>query len=248
MKYCKNCGQQAVDQRRYCSNCGEYFSEEGFFVKEELIKFCPSCGNYVDKNYCPHCGTYVKKVSVITGNPVADAIMKKTSKLKNKVTHKIMEYKWPLLLVMLVVVVVVWANVNSMHDKKDSVNWVHYSENGQVGFKDTKGNIKIEAEYSDAGNYTKNGLVKVQDDYERWGFIDYQGHYICGDYLEVGDFADNGLARVHDEESDLWGYINSKGEMVIEPQFLKAEDFSSDGTARVYTVSCQWKYIDRYGN
>ena len=81
MKYCKNCGQQAADKSRYCSSCGEYFSEEGFSVKEESIKFCQSCGSKTEKCYCPNCGTYAKKISFEKGKSIANTFLKKASKL-----------------------------------------------------------------------------------------------------------------------------------------------------------------------
>ena len=83
MKYCKNCGQQAADKSRYCSSCGEYFSEEGFSVKEESLKFCQSCGSKTDKYYCPNCGAYAKKISFRKGKSIANIFLKTASKVQN---------------------------------------------------------------------------------------------------------------------------------------------------------------------
>ena len=44
-----------------------------------------------------------------------------------------------------------------------------------------------------------------------------------------------------------WGYINEKGNVVIEPQFDLVEDFSENGLARV-KVNGKWGYIDEKGN
>ncbi len=49
------------------------------------------------------------------------------------------------------------------------------------------------------------------------------------------------------EQEDLWGYKNSSGQVVIMPQFVMAEDFSSEGIAAVADVK-GWAYIDQRGN
>ena len=46
---------------------------------------------------------------------------------------------------------------------------------------------------------------------------------------------------------DKWGYINQKGEYVINPQFESA-DYFCDGLALVETVDKKWGYIDKKGN
>ena len=53
------------------------------------------------------------------------------------------------------------------------------------------------------------------------------------------------LFRARDEQG-LWGYINAKGEWVIEPQFDHATDFYASDYAMV--ESGGWGFIDRNGN
>ena len=59
-----------------------------------------------------------------------------------------------------------------------------------------------------------------------------------------------GLAAV--QQGKLWGYIDTKGNMVIKPQFVRAEYFF-DGLARVWkpgahgTYASLWGYIDKTG-
>ena len=55
--------------------------------------------------------------------------------------------------------------------------------------------------------------------YHYWGFINREGKY----FDNVWDFSE-GLARVR--IGNKWGYINRAGEVVIEPQFYRASDFS----------------------
>lgn len=54
-----------------------------------------------------------------------------------------------------------------------------------------------------------------------------------------------GLAKYKD--GNLWGHINNKGEIVIQPQWAYAADFY-DGLAAVKTAEGKWGYIDILGN
>lgn len=48
---------------------------------------------------------------------------------------------------------------------------------------------------------------------------------------------------------DKWGYIDSSGEYVIEPQFLYAGPFSDEGLAAVQDAESElWGYIDNFGD
>jgi len=49
------------------------------------------------------------------------------------------------------------------------------------------------------------------------------------------------------EQNEMWGYKNSSGQVVIEPQFEMAEDFTAEGIAAV-ADSKGWAYIDKKGN
>lgn len=53
-----------------------------------------------------------------------------------------------------------------------------------------------------------------------------------------------GLAKYKD--GNLWGHINNKGEIVIQPQWAYAADFY-DGLAAVQTTEGKWGYIDTLG-
>jgi hypothetical protein len=53
-------------------------------------------------------------------------------------------------------------------------------------------------------------------------------------YKEAGSFHE-GLAYAKDEETKLYGYIDTNGNLVIPYKFNYGEDFSEDGIALVYT-------------
>ena len=48
------------------------------------------------------------------------------------------------------------------------------------------------------------------------------------------------------EKDGKWGYAGSRGEVVIPPRFLIAQDFSSEGIAAIVDQA-GWAYIDRTG-
>jgi len=61
------------------------------------------------------------------------------------------------------------------------------------------------------------------------------------------DISDNGLLAPAQNSDKLWGYINVKGEWVIEPNFMSASCFS-DGYAMVLDQYYEYAVIDRSGN
>jgi hypothetical protein len=66
---------------------------------------------------------------------------------------------------------------------------------------------------------------------------------ITPSYKTVGYFV-NGLAWAKTESGNV-GFINLKGNWVIEPKLKAAKDFSADGIARVKLES--WTFIDKSG-
>lgn len=117
------------------------------------------------------------------------------------------------------------------------------------GFVNTKGEQVIPFKWKNARAFSE-GLAAVQNDKDEWCFIDKKGSVKIptnNQWKEVGYFR-CGLARVmkstcrYDEE---WGYINIKGELVIDFQWLEAMDFDQ-GVARVKTTSL-WRLINTKG-
>ncbi|NLM26548.1 MAG: WG repeat-containing protein [Clostridiaceae bacterium] len=118
------------------------------------------------------------------------------------------------------------------------------------GYVDKNGNIVIQPEYFMAYDFSE-GLAAVANEDDKHGFIDKNGnlvipfkfeHNLEGTYLYQG-FSD-GLAAVCMDGK--FGYINTKGDFVIEPRYDYAERFS-DGLALVIADGL-YGYIDRSGN
>lgn len=148
---------------------------------------------------------------------------------------------------------------------------------GQYGLIDKKGNIVIQAEYSDATYsngivcFTKSGKYKyldlqsfkflnVPDDTRLYfseglaevrkngksGYIDKTGKLVIKyRYYYAGEFSE-GLAKVYFKRGGGIGFINTKGEVVIEPRrFDSCKDFH-EGVCAASAMG-KWGYINREG-
>jgi len=135
-------------------------------------------------------------------------------------------------------------------------------ENGKPQFIDEKGKIKFTVSTGEYCGVFSEGLaaVKVGD---KWGFLDKNGKMkINPQFSSVYPFS-NGLAAVYNYNKDngvhssslieqlksdsviKGGFINSKGEIVINYQFSRSFGFF-DGLALVYDGK-QYGYIDKSG-
>ncbi|MGV8073024.1 MAG: WG repeat-containing protein [Syntrophobacteraceae bacterium] len=65
-------------------------------------------------------------------------------------------------------------------------------------------------------------------------------------FLLCAASAADSISPFEDRKTRLWGYRTSSGAVIIKPQFLVAEDFSSQGMAAVADAS-GWKFIDEKG-
>ena len=104
-------------------------------------------------------------------------------------------------------------------------------------FKIVSGAEKI-WDFSNNSEYTyaKNG--------GKMGFINKNGEWIIEPVYEKARAFKNGLAPVMKDKT--WGYINTKGEVVIMFQYKDAEIFSDDGLAPVKS-SKNWGFINTKG-
>ncbi|MDP8239929.1 MAG: WG repeat-containing protein [Candidatus Hatepunaea meridiana] len=124
-----------------------------------------------------------------------------------------------------------------------------------VGFIDKTGKIVIEPKYTITDGF-RDGLacVEIVDSYSKSAVINKMGNFIIEptrEYVIFGFY--EGLAKIRVGEisgSEKWGYIDKTGEVVIEPKFDFASDFSN-GLARVLFGDYSGRvmgYIDKKGN
>jgi hypothetical protein len=92
------------------------------------------------------------------------------------------------------------------------------------GYVDRTGNYVIHPNYVWGGRFCQ-GLARVQRLDNKVVFLTPQEHEICDGvaYRPKGDFTDVGLALMM--VKGRFGYIDTKGQVVIEPQYVDAEDF-----------------------
>lgn len=121
--------------------------------------------------------------------------------------------------------------------------------NAKIGKKfiilNTKGEeIEVESDVIDVRDFSEK-LAPFRASNKKFGFLGTDGKIaIKALYESVGYFSD-GLAWAKD--GDLLGYINTKGEWVIKPQFTGGKEFDkTSGLARVKNGD-KWAYVNKSG-
>ena len=126
-------------------------------------------------------------------------------------------------------------------------NVVDENDEDYYGFLDSEGNEIIEAVYTDAWNFSKNGTATVEKDGEYF-IINKKGEIISNavtNYI-ITPFS-NDLAGFEDF-SELCGYVNLDGQVVIEPTYDDVNEFNEYGTAMVEDTDGKMWLIDTKGN
>ena len=127
--------------------------------------------------------------------------------------------------------------------------YIRVTTNGKLGFASRKtGEIVVPCQYSPDDSRDFSGdycmvmpyKTKVADG---WILIDRQGKKVPlpENYYAVSTFYD-GLAVIWDSVRDLYGYIDTAGNVVIEPQYKWAYAFS-EGLACVKLQTDEWAMI-----
>ncbi len=115
----------------------------------------------------------------------------------------------------------------------------------KMGYINTKGKLVIDAVWGSAGAFDITGYAYVWDGNSY--IIDDRGRIVenSEDIVFIGDlWFVNGLAPYRSDEKV--GYVNKKGEIVIEPKFDLVSEFKDDGTAWVI-LDGKWGKIDKSG-
>lgn len=153
-------------------------------------------------------------------------------------------------------------------DKKEKRGEMLYPirEDGKWGYVDKDGKVVVKPKYDVAsivpeGDYEAYYIVGIDGKY---GFMDNSGKVVIDlKYDEVYYFTNDGLARVKintprvdssynsygSYNSGKWGFIDEKGDYVVEPQYELVGDFH-EGMAAVGTGEypyTKWGFIDKTG-
>lgn len=113
----------------------------------------------------------------------------------------------------------------------------------EFGYINKSGSKAIDFKYNEARSFSeKLAAVKISD---KWGFINSEESVeISPQFISAGNFG-NGLAPVR-KSSNLFGYVNRSGNMVVPEQFEIAQTFQEDRAA--VFVDGRWTFIDKSGN
>lgn len=103
-------------------------------------------------------------------------------------------------------------------------------QDGQWGFVNTEGKVIVDFEYDYAYLYLE-GFAAVKEGYNEWRFIDKNGKKSDFPYVfeHINYGFSEGLAAV--KYDGKWGYIDTSGEFIIEPQYNTAPGFFINGYA-----------------
>ncbi len=155
-------------------------------------------------------------------------------------------------------------HLDSNGTKKFSEGLIAVSETGtnKFGFMNKEGRIIIEPQFENAANFSE-GLARVsirQNHREYLGFINTAGEYVIepkfdidSDFLRCSNDFSEGLASLLDaplrtDNDQNFIFIDCLGEIVINTNFFRAENFH-DGLACVWDEHSEtYGYIDKSGN
>jgi hypothetical protein len=107
--------------------------------------------------------------------------------------------------------------------EREGVKYFQVMKNGKTGFRDLDGNIVIEPKFDNAEMFSE-GFSTVQLG-ERFGLIDQKGNYVLPlTAFEYLGSVHNGLVSFR--KNSKYGFVNTKGQEVIRPQYDWVDDFS----------------------
>ena len=93
---------------------------------------------------------------------------------------------------------------------------------GKYGYINTKGKIKIDTIYDNAGMFI-DGVARVQEGGNVY-FINSKGKQVSDNYQNARDMVEE-RAAVQQRDSGKWGFVNNKGELVIKTSWDEVSDF-----------------------
>jgi len=87
------------------------------------------------------------------------------------------------------------------------------------------------------------GQVEIKG---KWGLIDTTGKLVVPAKFESIGYFSSGLAWAK-TANGLVGFIDTKGNWVIQPKFLKARDFDAESGLAMVFIDDKWGYVDSSG-
>lgn len=119
----------------------------------------------------------------------------------------------------------------------------YVANKNKYGYIDASGKKVTELEFDDASSFDENkiAIIGIKNKY---GIIDYEGNYIVEPkYTSIASFYGG---NAFFEENDLYGIINSKGEIVQKPYYKFKERFLRN-YFKVLGLNGKWGLLDESG-
>jgi hypothetical protein len=114
------------------------------------------------------------------------------------------------------------------------------------GYINGSGAFVIQPEYDNAYDFNDGVAVVVED--TRYKIIDTSGAVIFeNDYIIHSFCNEAALFESYQDNKILCGYVDTKGQVIVAPQYIIADDFGEDGQAFVSTAVGEFALIDKTG-
>lgn len=233
--------------------------------------YCSKCGYELNENakFCPRCGQAVGQQNEEKEKTRTGISAKNNNKTAAKKPHRVRNTLLFVLCLGIAVVIGFFVYKFAVPNKNDYLALVQ-NEEGKYGYINEEGEEVIACGYDIAYPFNSNGIaavgqktgsrywrnLEVYDLYE-WILIDTRGEVTASlsDYdivISGGEFCDNGFLTVGkivgtNEDSGgavfEWGYVNEKGEEMLECRYFHGYDdvdmltygrWNADGLAAVF--------------
>jgi len=112
------------------------------------------------------------------------------------------------------------------------------------GYINKNGKTVIDFKYKDIAPFNESSAL-VSTDGAKYGYIDLNGKNIIAEKYEEATAFYKGIAAFKSE--NLWGFINSRGKVIINPQYNEVQFALVNGLIAVKNGE-KWGYIDEEGN
>ena len=123
----------------------------------------------------------------------------------------------------------------------DGFSWVK-NEEGQVGFINSNGDLKIGFEYTAAKDFT-DGVAQIRKG-DNWVYLKEDGTTMTPPVADTYGKFSEGMAYF--KTDGKVGFIDKEGKPVIKQQFDAVRDFQNGYAAA--EVNDKWGVIDKSGN
>lgn len=123
---------------------------------------------------------------------------------------------------------------------------VSAANSSQCQYIEAKGKEAVPGTFHTCGDFTE-GIARVEVTNDHWAFIDRTGKVLAkltGD--ERFAYVSEGLIPADSPDGKHMGFVNTKGEFVVEPKFTDIQTFS-EGLAAASDESGKVGYIDKSG-